>query len=469
METEKVLRDRACRAGQEHLFQFWDRLDSAGRTELLCHVAQVDFDLVSRLATGAEQAADSGRIERPLEPAAFIPLAEAQSEHGQRARVLGEEALRQGRVAVLVVAGGQGTRLGYPGPKGTLPIGALSRKSLYQLHAEKILATGRRYGRAIRWLVLTSEATHDSSREFFEKHRFFGLDPSLVQFLKQGMLPAISTDGRILMEAPGRLCLSPNGHGGVVEALGSRGVLSELEAEGVDLLYYFQVDNPLARIADPLFLGWHLAQDADMSLKIVRKLRPVEKVGVLVSAGGRQRIVEYSELTSDEAEQRVSDGSLRFKAGSIALHVFDRRFLERIAADPAALPYHRALKKVPYLDSRGRLVRPDEPNAIKFERFVFDALPHARRVVALEVAREEEFSPVKNAEGSESATTSQAAMMALHRSWLRSAGARLSSPEERIRVEISPLFALDAEELRRRIGSNALLVTDGLHLESDGS
>ncbi|MBI1851593.1 MAG: UDPGP type 1 family protein [Planctomycetes bacterium] len=466
-DTERRLRDEAARHGQTHLFRFWESLTADRRRALLEQIAEIDFEELSRLAETARRGESSEGVDRPFEPSPFVALEEgATSTLAADAVREGERALRAGRVAVLVVAGGQGTRLGFPGPKGTFPIGPISGKSLYQLHAEKILAIERRYRRPIRWYVLTSEATHEDSREFFEANRFFGLVPERVRFIEQGMLPAIDRQGRILLEAPDRVFRSPNGHGGVVDALRRSGALDEMRRDGVDLLFYFQVDNPLVRIADPSFIGHHLAGGAEMSLKIVRKVRPEEKVGVLVMREGQYRIVEYSELSAAESEERLPGGAIRFQAGNIAIHLFSRSFLERVAGDRDALPLHRATKKIPHVDEHGVPVEPSAPNGFKFERFVFDCLPLARGVVAIEVARADEFSPVKNATGSESPETSKADLMALHRRWLAAAGARLPEPANRLRIEISPLFALDADELREKLRANEIPVTDGMHLES---
>jgi UDP-N-acetylglucosamine/UDP-N-acetylgalactosamine diphosphorylase len=466
-ERLSVLRERAARHGQEQLFRFWHALDDAARAELLHQIEDMPFDRLARLIAAVKDRSAPAPLRRPLLPAPFVPLEESRDPASVTAiQSAGEEALRAGRVAALVVAGGQGTRLGYPGAKGTLPIGPLSGKSLYQLHAEKILAIGRRFGRPLRWYLLTSEATHDETRAFFERRRYFGVPPDRVRFLLQGMVPAVDPDGRILMESPHRIACSPNGHGGVVDALGRSGALRELREAGIDLVFYFQVDNPLVRIADPLFLGYHLLRGAELSIKVVRKRRPEEKVGVLVREGPRFRMVEYSELRPEEASERLPDGSLRFQAGNIAIHVFSRSFLERLARDPEALPYHTALKKVPHIDADGTLIEPAVPNAYKFEKFVFDALPLTERVVVLEVAREEEFSPVKNASGSESAATAQSDLMALHRRWLREAGAAFCEPAGEPRVEVSPLFAIDAAELRERLRERPITVADGLHLEA---
>jgi UDP-N-acetylglucosamine pyrophosphorylase len=460
---ERRLRDEAVRHGQEHLFQFWDALDEPRRRALLSQIGEIDFAEIARLAETVRSGSPPADVERPFEPSPFVTVAEATADRA--AAEAGTEALRAGRVAVLVVAGGQGTRLGFPGPKGTFPIGPLSGKSLFQLHAEKIRALERRHRRPIRWYVLTSDATHAETQAFFDAHSRFGLAADRVRLLQQGMLPAIDRGGRILLEAPDRIFLSPNGHGGVVEALWRSGALDEMRSEGVDLLFYFQVDNPLVRIADPTFIGRHLSHGAEMSLKVVRKERPEEKVGVLVVRDGRHRIVEYSELTADEAAARHPSGGLRFEAGNIAIHLFARSFLERVAAERNALPLHHATKKIPHVDARGVRVEPPEPNGIKFERFVFDALPLARRVLAIEVARAEEFSPVKNATGSESPETSRADLMELHRRWLRHAGVRVPESKPGPRVEVSPLFALDAEELRERLRTHRVSISDELHLE----
>jgi UDP-N-acetylglucosamine/UDP-N-acetylgalactosamine diphosphorylase len=280
-------------------------------------------------------------------------------------------------------------------------------------------------------------------------------------------MPAVDlATGRVLLEAPGRLFLSPNGHGGTLTALTETGVLSELEARGVRHVFYFQVDNPLVKVGDPDFIGNHVVAGSAASSKVVYKEQPGEKVGVLAVVGGRCAIIEYSDLPVEMAAERADDGTLRFRAGSPAIHIFDVGFLRRVTGS-GGLTYHTARKKVPYLDTdTGAMSTPAVENALKFELFIFDALPLADRWVAMETSRTEEFAPLKNATGADSPASVRRAMTSLHASWLEDANVPVprspdGTPEHP--VEISPLFALDAGEFRRKV-EPGLVIAGPTHL-----
>jgi UDP-N-acetylglucosamine/UDP-N-acetylgalactosamine diphosphorylase len=296
---------------------------------------------------------------------------------------------------------------------------------------------------------MTSPATHDDTVEFFDEHRLFGLNEADVFFFQQGTMPALDlATGRVLLEAPGKLFLSPNGHGGTLTALAGAGLLSELERRGVRHVFYFQVDNPLVKIADPAFLGRHAAAGAEVSSKVVFKEKPDEKVGVLAVVSGRCGIVEYSDLPAAMAAEREPDGTLRYRAGNTAIHVFDVPFLRKVTARTGGLAYHVARKKVPHYDTlTHQTVTPTTENALKFELFVFDALPLADRWLVVETHRSEEFAPLKNATGADSPDEVRRAMSRLHAGWLEAAGVNAGGHA----VEVSPLFALDAAECAKRL------------------
>ncbi|MHC4846620.1 MAG: UTP--glucose-1-phosphate uridylyltransferase, partial [Planctomycetota bacterium] len=304
------------------------------------------------------------------------------------------------------------------------------------------LATSRRYGAPAPFYVMTSAANRASTEQAFEEAEHFGLDPAQVFFLEQGMLPAIDREGRLLLASEGSLSMSPDGHGGSLRALSVSGALDDMSARGIEEIFYFQVDNPLTRVLDPVFIGHHAGAQAEMSTKVVAKRDPAEKVGVLAQSDGRVGVIEYSDLHPSLAEARDEEGRLRFRAGNIAVHVLRHDFVSRVTAAGVELPVHRADKKVPFLDEEGRLVEPTEPNAVKMETFVFDALGFAERVITQEVLREDEFAPVKNAEGSDSPDTARAALVEQGKRWMSAAG--LLIPEGP--VEVGPLFALDREE-----------------------
>jgi UDP-N-acetylglucosamine/UDP-N-acetylgalactosamine diphosphorylase len=429
---------------QQHLLSGWNGLSLRERAALVEQLAGIDLGELKAL------------YKRKDEPHTVLPprdrIAPPPVESGPPPRDLrdrAEDALRRGAAAALVVAGGQGSRLGFEKPKGMYQVGPVSKASLFQLHAEKVLALSRKYGKPIPFLVMTSPATHEDTVEFFHAAKCFGLHPDDVSFFQQGTMPALDlATGKLLLERPGRLFLSPNGHGGTLTALAESGLLAELSARGVEHVFYFQVDNPLVKVCDPDFLGRHIAANAEASSKVVFKERPEEKVGVLAVVDGKCGIIEYSDLPPETAAERDADGRLLFRAGSPAIHIFSVGFLRRVTARGGGLNFHLARKKVPFYDpATGETVSPTTENALKFELFVFDALPLAERWLAVETKREEEFAPLKNATGPDSPETVYQLMTRLHANWLERVGVATHGHP----VEVSPLFALDADECAKKI------------------
>jgi UDP-N-acetylglucosamine/UDP-N-acetylgalactosamine diphosphorylase len=296
---------------------------------------------------------------------------------------------------------------------------------------------------------MTSDATHEETGAFFTEHKFFGLPPGDVYFFQQGNMPAVdAATGKLLLADKGTLSTSPDGHGGMLAALAEAGLLDEMKRRGIEFLHYHQVDNPTAIVCDPVFLGFHAQRGAEVSIKVVAKRSAGERMGVAVDVDGRTQIIEYSDLPADVAAMVDPQGELLLWAGNTAIHVFSCTFLDRVAHSETALPFHIAHKKVPYCDENGTHVAPERENAYKFERFIFDALPAAQRSLVLETDRGREFNPVKNATGDDSPDTAREALLRLHRGWLRAAGAIV---DDQTPVEVSPLFALDADELRAKI------------------
>jgi UDP-N-acetylglucosamine/UDP-N-acetylgalactosamine diphosphorylase len=459
-EKDQIVVAKVYEAQQEHVFDFWDELSVKERRALLDQLEKIDFQLLARL--DRLRGGDTKKLARPapepLDPPPQIELPRTKEEHAARAEAekTGRAALEKGQVAVFLAAGGQGTRLGWEHPKGTYPVGPVTQKSLFQLFAEQIIAINRRAKTDLLWYVMTSSSNRTETEEYFQKHNYFGVAPPQIRFIQQRDLPAVDFRGKLVLDTKHSLALSPDGHGGALRALRESGSLEEMAERGVEYLFYFQVDNPLCRIADPVFLGFHIQQDSDMSTKWVRKTDPDEKVGLLAKRGGKLTVVEYSEI--DEANRMAREGQeLKFRAGNTAIHVFSRKFLEHVASAQYQLNYHVARKAVPFVDRKGELRKPETPNAIKFEAFIFDVMPEAKNHVALEIARELEFEPLKNAKGTNSPETVRAALIALHARWLEDAGVKIARDPKGVptgRYEVSPLTALSGEELKKRLGSN---------------
>jgi UDP-N-acetylglucosamine/UDP-N-acetylgalactosamine diphosphorylase len=442
-EIDQVLVAKVYRAEQEHVFRFWSRLDEAGRRRLLDQLGEIDLQQLGRLAKLIDAPASPPVDLAPDEPQRFSP--ERRAELAE----LGWEALRGGKVACFLVAGGQGTRLGWPHPKGTYPVGPVSGKSLYQLFAEQLIATGKRAGRPLDLYVLTSRDNTEATQAAFREHDHYGLDPAQVTFLVQGELPCTDPRGKLLLAEVDRVAASPNGHGGAFLALRDAGGLERMAERGQELLFYWQVDNPLCRVADPVFLGAHLAAGAEASTKVVEKVDPSEKVGLLAREQGRTRVVEYTELSAEAQAERDEAGKLRYRAGNAAIHLFERAFLERVGEDYEP-PFHVARKKVPCLDADGNPLVPEEANGVKFETFIFDLLPQAEGHVTFEVDREEEFEPLKNAEGPYSPETVKRALSDRAARWAEAAGhpvERGSEGQPSLTWEVSPLTALEPADL----------------------
>lgn len=438
--------------GQGHVFAHFDSLSAAEQQTLLAQAGAIDLgeiaSLVETLIKSPAAASDGAADE--LSPADYIPMPghceSADPSLWKEATKRGEAALRTGRVAAFTVAGGQGTRLGFDGPKGSYGVTPVLKNSLFQIFAEKILASGRIFGRPVSWFIMTSDLNHEDTVAFFEAHHYFGLAPERVHFFRQGLMPAVDAGGKILMADRGEIALSPDGHGGALRALVRSGSIRLMEADGVDTISYFQVDNPLVRCLDPTFIGFHLMKQSDLSSKMVPKAYAGEKVGVFCRKDDKALVVEYSDLPERLAEARDANGELRFKSGSIAIHVFNRDFIARLGGNGeggTALPFHLAHKKVPYIDSEGVKHEPTAPNGYKFEMFVFDALPFANNPVIIETAREDDFSPVKNAEGVDSPKTCRDDQLRQYVRWAREAGIEIETDDSGLPAfafEVSPLF-----------------------------
>jgi UDP-N-acetylglucosamine/UDP-N-acetylgalactosamine diphosphorylase len=452
--TYQEVRQKAAAHGQEHLFAFWDELSDDERHTLVGEVMLVDFDLVDQHFRGAGNTNRFAALTKNAQPPQAIRLVDNHDAvSANQARAAGELALRRGEVGAILVAGGQGSRLGFNHPKGMYPIGPVSQATLFQILFEKLAAVGRRYGVAIPVYLMTNYTTHAETEDFLQANSNFGLARENVVLFCQGVMPAVdASTGKVLLATKSELALSPDGHGGMLAALAQSGGLADLQRRGVRHLFYFQVDNPLVEMCDPLFLGHHILAKSEATTLAIAKTDPLERLGNIVQIEGKTQIIEYSDLPAEMAGVRNEDGALRFWAGNTAVHAFDVEFLKRVSGDQLKLPFHVALKKVPHVDAAGAIVEPVEPNAFKFERFIFDLLPAAARAIVIETDPRKSFAPVKNPPGAakDSPETCRAAMAALHRGWLAAAGAEI---KQGVAVEISPLFALDDHELRAQIKS----------------
>ena len=436
MNISDELRKAVIAAGQEHLLAY----DSPLLAEQL---KAVDWGALPGLIRDYVLKKPENAVPDDVKPAPYFPLhprTDAEKARREAAVKKGVELLRQGKAACLTVAGGQGTRLGFDGPKGTYPIGPLTGRTLFEYFATAIARAGEKFGSPLKWYVMTSALNREATEKFFREHDYLGLEKEQVFFFTQGTMPAVGYDGKLLLSSPDSLALSPDGHGGTLLALRRSGALDRMKADGVEYISYFQVDNPLVPVVNPLFIGMHALEGSEMSAIMLAKTNPFEKLGNFCVTGGHLEIIEYSDLPAELAESRNPDGTLRFISGSPAIHVISRAFVERLTASGRLeLPWHRADKKIPCIADP----KPAAPNGVKLESFIFDALALARKTLVLEGDRAEMFAPTKNATGVDSAESCREMLIARDIRRLRQAGVTV---EEGAKVEISPRSVFDDED-----------------------
>lgn len=450
----KRLKNLLEKHGQSHLLAFWDELDAAGKQSLAAQIEQLDFSKIDCWINNLLKNTGPAAIPEGIQAAPSYPANPAGSEQESKyaqAQALGKEIIRAGKVAAFVVAGGQSTRLGFHGPKGNYPISPVKNKTLFQLFAETMAAVGAEYGAEPVWYIMTSLLNHAETVRIFQDNNYYGLSENNVFVFQQATLPNFGFDGKILMADKGRIATSPDGHGGSLKALYQSRAVDDMKKRGIEYLSYFQIDNPLVKVFDPLFVGLHVMNEAQMSSKALVKAYPKEKVGNFCLADGKATVIEYSDLPDELAEKCNPDGSLLFNLGSIAIHIISGNFIEKLNEQGFALPLHKAVKKIPHINENGRLITPTEPNGTKLETFVFDALPLAKSSIILQTVRSEEYAPVKNATGDDSAETARQMMVDRAADWLESASVsvpRKADGSVDCLIEIAPSFAIDKEDIK---------------------
>ncbi|KAK3727634.1 hypothetical protein RRG08_032595 [Elysia crispata] len=493
-----ALKQKCDAAGQAHLLQFWDQLNETEQSALAAEIQHTnlseahDFFLsVQESLSEADEKIDE-HLE-PLESAVCGSVARTSSEQLSKYWDLGLSAVSKSEVAVLLLAGGQGTRLGVSYPKGMYNVGLPSSKTLYQIQAERILKLQRlaeaEYGKqcSIPWYIMTSEHTKEATENFFSSHNHFGLSRENVVLFEQSLLPCFDFDGKIILETKSKMALAPAGNGGLYKALRDRGVLEDLIKRGIKSIHVYCVDNILVKMADPVFIGFCLSKGAECGAKVVEKTMPKEAVGVVCKVSNKYQVVEYSEITLRTAEKRAHDGRLLFNAGNICNHFFTSDFLQKVCLkeNESLLKHHVAKKKIPFVDMNGQQQKPAAPNGIKMEKFVFDVFQFAHNFGVWEVLREDEFAPLKNAEGQpkDTPTMCRHALMSLHHRHILAASGRFTHSDgtpytdiqsnnniaqngsngqqsheevETIVCEISPLVSYNGEGLEKVVKGKSL-------------
>jgi UDP-N-acetylglucosamine/UDP-N-acetylgalactosamine diphosphorylase len=449
------IKEKLASGNQQQLLGFWDELDDKQKENLAVQIESLDFDQVDEWVKKYVIPESPARLPEEFSPAPAYPLVPAtpqQQEKYQNARNHGKKLLRDGKVAAFVVAGGQGTRLGFDGPKGNYPVTPIKEKTLFQNFAETIAAANKKYDTTFPWYIMTSPLNHNPTVKTFEENDYFGLDPKNVYIFEQGTMPNFSFDGKILLADKDKIACSPDGHGGSLKALYDSGAVEDMKKRGIEHISYFQVDNPLINIFDELFIGLHALDKSQMSSKALRKRDSKEKLGVFCIADGKVTVIEYSDLPDEKAYQKNPDGSLTYALGSIAIHMIDVNFVEQLNEKGFSLPFHKAVKKIPHIDSDGNHIKPDKPNGIKLEMFVFDALGLAENSIILETSRLQEFAPVKNAAGEDSPEVTRKMLTERAADWLEAAGVEIPRKENGeidAVIEMAPSFAISKDDAQK--------------------
>ena len=387
---------------QEHLLANFDNLNEEKKEELLEQILQIDFEQMKKLYESVGKNREDANVT--IEPISYLEKSTIEENKKQEYLEKGVDALKQGKLAVVTMAGGQGTRLGHNGPKGTFYLSVEPKaKSIFELLCESLKRANEKYGVSIPWYVMTSRENNNDTVKFFEENNYFNYNKNDIRFFIQGELPMLSTSGKVLLNEQGTVKLAADGHGGVFESMFKNDVVEDMKKRNIEWIFIGPVDNPLAGMIDEVLIGLSTIQNSMSAGKSVVKANPSEKVGIFCLKNGKPSVVEYTEISEEMANRLDENGGLAFGESHINCNMFNIKGIEKIGAEK--LPYHVAFKKAAYMDENGEVVNPQEPNAYKFESFIFDAFEKLDNMTILRVKREEEFAPVKNAEGTDSPET----------------------------------------------------------------
>ena len=399
LATKEILK----KYGQEHLLSNYEKLSNEDKNRLLNDILTIDFGEISKLY---EQTKHKIKFENcKIEPIEHVDKAKLSNEEIQKYSEIGIEQIKKGKLAAVTMAGGQGTRLGHNGPKGTFDLGLDSHKSIFEILCDTLKLARKKYGVVVPWYIMTSDENNDETVEFFEKNNYFDYPKEAVKFFIQGEMPMINTEGKILLNEEGLIKQAGAGHGAIFEAMRKNGIIYEMQNKGIEWVFIGGVDNVLVKMVDHVLIGLLIERNVLAAGKSVVKANPHEKVGVFCKKDGKPSVIEYSEISNELAEAVDEKGELLFGESHILCNQFNIKILEELAKNK--LPYHVAFKKATYMDEKGNIISPTEPNAYKFEAFIFDAFSSIPEMLVMRVKREEEFAPVKNAEGVDSPETAR--------------------------------------------------------------
>ena len=393
------------RYGQEQLLDAYNRIsDENEKQEFLNKILTIDFKQISDIYSG-KNISKAEFNDSNVEPIDFVDKYKLSKQDYEKYEKIGNEKIKSGKLAVVTMAGGQGTRLGHNGPKGTFDLGLDSHKSIFEILTDTLKEAREKYNVDIPWYIMTSEENDKDTQDFFNKNNYFGYPKNCVSFFKQGKLPMVDENGKILIDEHGKIKEASDGHGGIFQSMRKDGVLFDLKSRNIEWIFIGGVDNVLVKPVDPILVGLASDKHVDVAGKSIIKASPSEKVGVFCKHNGKPSVIEYSEISKEMAEETTADGELKYAESHIWCNLFNINAIDKISTEN--LPYHKAHKKATYTDKNGNIVVPESPNAYKFEAFLFDAFESLDDIIILRVKREEEFAPVKNKEGQDSPETAR--------------------------------------------------------------
>lgn len=376
-----------------------EKLQEKDRVVLKNKLDVIDWSILD--AVERRETVNERGVFAPLDAVEVSEIQEKEEEFKE----IGLEALRAGKVGLVLLAGGQGTRLGFEQPKGTVNIGLTKKIYIFECLMKNLMKVTEEAGVFVPLYIMTSVSNNQDTIVFFEEHDYFGYDKSFVKFFRQEMVPAVDYEGRVLMASESDIVMAPNGNGGWFSSMVSEGMLEDIHKRKIEWINVFAVDNVLQQIADPMFIGATLSSGCESGAKVVRKAAPNERVGVLCTEDGKPSIAEYYEMTEEMATARKENGDLKYGFGVILNYLFREDKLEEIA--DRHMPIHVVEKKIPYMDEQGNKIKPEAPNGYKFETLVLDMVHMMNDCLPYEVVREKEFAPIKNLHGVDSMDTAR--------------------------------------------------------------
>lgn len=389
---------------QEHIIKLIDKLDTKQKEELIEQIQNIDFAQISELYQNTKKNMEIK--ENKIEAISYLDKDKLNKTQLETFNELGEEIIINKHYAVVTMAGGQGTRLGHSGPKGTFKLDVYGKgKYLFEILAENLKEANKKYNTTIPWYIMTSKENNDETQEFLQKNNFFGYDKSKVKLFKQGELPLVDTEGKLLIGKDYKIKEASDGNGGVFSSLRTTGMLADMKEKGIKWVFIGGVDNAILKMADVTLLGMAVDKKVEIASKSVVKVNPHEKVGVFCKMNGKPKVIEYTELPEKMAEEVDRNGELLYGESHIMCNLFTLESIEKISKEP--LIYHSAFKKNSYIDENGREIIPEEPNSYKFEAFIFDSFELFDDIAILRGKREDDFAPVKNKEGVDSPKTAK--------------------------------------------------------------